>query len=189
MLTRRPRTRRWLLVLALAIVAGVATAVTIGTINLFVHPFVDRPRQVDAVVVLGPGLHGERLREGMQMMQKGFGKVLLISQPQNRGWAAGSRLCSGRSSFEVICFRATPFTTRGEAKEVVALGSRNHLRSVLVVTSTYHVSRVRLLYERCFAGEVDVVGADPKASLTEWVGHIVHEWGGLAEARLLERTC
>jgi len=178
-----------MLVLSLATIVVATTALTVGTVNLFVHPFVDQPRQADAVVVLGPGLNGERLREGVQLMRKGVGKVLLISEPDDRGWSAGNRLCSGRSSFKVVCFHAAPFTTRGEAEKVAALSTRYHWRSVVVVTSTYHVSRVRLLYERCFAGKVDVVGADPKASPAEWAGHIVHEWGGLAHARLIARSC
>jgi uncharacterized SAM-binding protein YcdF (DUF218 family) len=122
-------------------------------------------------------------------MKEGFGRVLVISEARRRDWTAGSRLCSGNASFPVVCFRATPYTTRGEARQVAALGAQHHWSSFLVVTSTYHVTRARLLYNRCIPGKVDVIGADPKASRLEWLARIVHEWGGVADARFAARTC
>jgi uncharacterized SAM-binding protein YcdF (DUF218 family) len=167
----------------------VALAFAVATVILFVRPDTDQPRRADAVVILGPGLHGERWREGLRLMRQGFGRVLVISKARDPNWTAADRFCSGDSRFQVVCFRAKLFRTRGEAQAVAALASRYRWHSLLLVTSTYHVTRARLLYRRCFGGRVDVVGANPEASLTEWAGRLVHEWGGLVYAWALARTC
>jgi uncharacterized SAM-binding protein YcdF (DUF218 family) len=156
---------------------------------LFVRPDTDRPRRADALVILGPGLHGERLREGLRLMRQGFGRVLVVSKARDPNWTAADRLCSGDSRFQVVCFRAKLFKTRGEAQAVAALASRYRWHSFLLVTSTYHVTRARLLYRRCLAGRVDVVGANPHATLTEWASRLIHEWGGLVDAWAIARGC
>lgn len=140
-------------------------------------------------MILAPGLHGERLREGLRLMRQGFGRVLVVSKARDPNWTVAERLCSGYARFQVVCFRAKPYTTRGEARAVSALASRHRWHSLLLVTSTYHVTRARLLYRRCYGGRVNVVGANPKASLTEWAGLIVHEWSGVAYALVFARTC
>lgn len=147
------------------------------------------PRQADAVVMLGPGLNGERVREALRLVRRGRAPVLVVSRARDPGWAAGQELCRGGRRFQVLCIRATPYTTRGEARTVDRLASKRHWGSLVIVTSTYHVTRARLLYRRCFDGRLDVVGADPEASLGEWAGAIAHEWGGLAYAATLARSC
>jgi uncharacterized SAM-binding protein YcdF (DUF218 family) len=164
-------------------------AFAVATVILFVRPDTDQPRRADAVVVLAPGLHGERLREGLRLMRQGFGRVLVVSKARDPNWTAADRLCSGDTRFQVVCFRAKPYTTRGEARAVSGLASQHRWYSLLLVTSTYHVTRARLLYRRCYGGRLDVVGASPKASLTQWAGRIVHEWSGLSYAWVVARTC
>lgn len=196
-LTRRGRTiqtrrstrtgRRFWLVLAGVSIAAIAFG--IATVILFVRPDTDHPRRADALVILGPGPHGERLREGLRLMTQGFGRVLVISRARDSDWTAPNRLCAGHSRFQVVCFRAKLFTTRGEAQAVAALASRYRWQSFLLVTSTYHVTRARLLYRRCLAGRVDVVGANPHGALTEWPGRLIHEWGGLVDAWAVARGC
>jgi uncharacterized SAM-binding protein YcdF (DUF218 family) len=122
-------------------------------------------------------------------MRQGFGHVLVVSKARDPNWTAADRLCSGDTRFQVVCFRSKLFTTRGEAEAVAALASRHSWHSLLLVTSTYHVTRARLLYRRCLAARVDVVGANPEASLRDWAGRIIHEWGGLADALVVARTC
>ena len=162
---------------------------TVITVALFVRPETDEPRRADAVVILGPGLNGERLREGLRLMRQGFGDVLVVSKARDKDWTAADRLCSGSDRFEVVCFQASPYTTRGEARAVAHLASRHGWSSLLIVTSTYHVARARLLNDRCHSGRIDVVGAAPHASLTQWANRVAHEWGGLAHARVVARSC
>ncbi len=70
---------------------------------------------------------------------------------------------------------------------VAALAEKRGWRSLALVTSTYHVTRARLLLDRCFEGRVDVVDAKPSDRLP--VRSIVHEWGGLAYALSVARGC
>src|SRR4029453_7455561 len=63
------------------------------------------------------------------------------------------------TDFEVICFTADPFTTRGEAQVGARLAAARGWTKLLVVTSDYHVRRARLLFSRCFDGSLVVVGA------------------------------
>jgi uncharacterized SAM-binding protein YcdF (DUF218 family) len=161
----------------------------VATGFLFVRPGVDEPRRADAVVMLGPGLNGERTRQALALVRRRLAPVLVVSRTRDLGWEAGRELCMEDRPPKIVCIRAAPYTTRGEARAVGRLASRRGWRSLLVVTSTYHVTRARLLYRRCFDGRVDVVGADPNAGPAEWAGAIAHEWGGLAYAVMIARGC
>jgi hypothetical protein len=58
----------------------------------------------------------------------------------------------------------------------------------VLVTSTPHVTRARLLVDRCYDGTLQVTGATPHTSVPGWVAAIAHEWGGLADT-VVERGC
>jgi uncharacterized SAM-binding protein YcdF (DUF218 family) len=88
-----------------------------------------------------------------------------------------------------MCFRAQPFTTRGEARYVARLARRRNWRSLIVVTSKYHVTRTKLLYSRCYDGELMVVGATPSHEPIGVATRTIHEWGGLLSALTFERDC
>jgi uncharacterized SAM-binding protein YcdF (DUF218 family) len=172
------------------VILAAFAAVAVATVVLFLRPRTDEPRQADAVVMLGPGLEGERVAPSVRLVRRGVAPVLVVSRARDPGWEAGHRLCGGkRQAFEVVCIRSSPFTTRGEARTVRRLAASRRWRSLVVVTSTYHVTRARLLYERCFDGRVDVVAARPKVGLADWVGAVAHEWAGLAYAVAVERSC
>ena len=154
---------------------------------LFIWPRDDRVRKADAIVVLGPGPHGERLRKAKELLRRDVAPVLVASVPDTaKGWVELRAWCSqGRAT----CFRARPFTTRGEARQVARLARRRNWRSFVVVTSRYHVVRARLLYGRCFDGSLMVVGAPPSREPIEVVERTMHEWGGLINALTFERGC
>ncbi len=182
--THRRRVVLWLT----AAVLAVAVAIVVATIVLFVRPSSSAARRADAIVVLGPGVNGERVREGLRLRRLGKAPLLVISRARDPGWEAGRRLCASGTS-RVLCFRADPYTTRGEARALARLARGRGWRSLLIVTSTYHVARVRLLYGRCTDARVEVVGADPHAGVAEWIGLVAHEWGGLAYALSVARGC
>jgi uncharacterized SAM-binding protein YcdF (DUF218 family) len=181
------RGRRLAFGAALAL-AAVLLAFVVATIVLFVRPRDSAARRADAIVVLGPGVNGERPREGLRLKRLGKAPLLVISRARDAGWEAGRRLCTSRTP-ETLCFRADPYTTRGEARTIAGLARRRGWRSLLIVTSMYHVTRVRLLYGRCTDARVDVVGADPHAGVDEWIGLVAHEWAGLAYALSIARGC
>jgi uncharacterized SAM-binding protein YcdF (DUF218 family) len=102
-------------------------------------------------------------------MQEGYAPLLLVSRGSKLGLE--HRLCDGETELEVVCFSAT--STRGEARIVARIARERNLRSLDVVTSHFHVYRARKLFERCFDGDLRLVGASqewwrlPKAMVSE----------------------
>ena len=174
----------------LAIVLGLLAILLVwlaASAYLFVWPRSDRVRRADALVVLGPGPHGERLEKARELIRRHAAPQLVASIPDSEeGWVELRSLCSRG---QALCFRAKPFTTRGEARQVARLARRHNWKSLIVVTSRYHVVRARLLYGRCFDGDLMVVGAPPSRKPTEFAERTLHEWGGLLDALILERDC
>jgi hypothetical protein len=150
---------------------------------LFVWPREDSVTRADAVVVLG-GDADRRIPHGLDLVRDHVASRLLLSSEPGRKWARWRRLC-GRP--RVDCFPADPYSTRGEAEAVSRLANRRGLRSVVVVTSRYHVLRSRLLFQRCFDGRLSVVGADYDR---RWLPLILPmETGKLAWALTGHRGC
>ena len=89
----------------------------------------------------------------------------------------------------LICFHPSPGTTQGEAEFAGRLARKYHWRSIAVVTITPQDSRARLRLERCFAGPVYVVTVPIDLHQTTWPYQIAYEWGALAKALILQRSC
>jgi uncharacterized SAM-binding protein YcdF (DUF218 family) len=67
------------------------------------------------------------------------------------------------------------------------MAAARHWRSVVVVTSTYHVRRAKLLFERCVDGRVEGVGAPFGALALPAV--VPSEWAKLVYALTVARDC
>lgn len=174
---------RRLAFLAVAIVAAWLAA----SAFLFVWPREDAPARADAVVVLSGGRKA-RLAKALELIDRDVSQVLVISDGRDPAWPEANRLCAGAAeSFRVICFRADPYSTRGEAEAVAKLGRAHGWRSLLLVTSTFHVFRARMVFRRCFPGTVWAQGAKydplylPRA--------LFWETGKLAYALTFARGC
>ncbi len=141
--------RRWGVALVLA---GCAWA--ISATAYFLTPGDQRlPHRADAVVVLA-GDDDARVPVGIRLVADGLAPLLALSREGGAGWL-GRRYCEGRTSLRALCFRADPYSTRGEARSVAELARRRGWSSIVVVTSGYHVRRARLLFRRCL-GDVHV---------------------------------
>jgi uncharacterized SAM-binding protein YcdF (DUF218 family) len=105
------------------------------------------PAHAAAVVVLA-GDASHRLPTGVRLVDRGVAPILVVSRESGKRWS-GRRLCDEPTRLHVICVRAHPYSTRGEAAAIAALARRRGWRSVVVVTSGYHVVRARLLFRRC----------------------------------------
>ena len=165
---------RWLTRSVLIVATVVLAALVALNLRLFVWPTTDTVEPADAVVVLAGG-DGERLDRGLELVNEGVAPTLALSFGPNR-------LCNFEQTFSVVCFTPSPENTRGEAEAIGRLAAERGWTDLVLVTSTSHVTRARLLIERCYSGNLQVTDANPRQSLPGWMLAIVHEWGGLAAA-------
>jgi uncharacterized SAM-binding protein YcdF (DUF218 family) len=180
---RRSDLKRHLLLLAIGLVLGWGIAVAV----LFGFPRTGTPEHADAVVVLA-GARGPRLHRGLELMRQRVAPVLVVSDGWDPLWPEANRLCAGRAAgFRVVCFRPDPYNTRGEARGVRGLARRNGWQDVVVVTSTYHATRARMLFERCLGAQVAVADAD--FSLLDLPVALAGETAKLAYAVAIRRGC
>lgn len=159
---------------------------------LFVWPPAESspPAHADAVVVLSGGLN-RRLDPALALMRTGIAPVLAISGAFHHGrWKKAQRLCRGGlgpTRYRVLCFEPHPYSTRGEARAIARLARVHRWSRVVIVTSTYHVTRARMLVRRCYRGDLWVVGT----SSTWW--RLPEDWasetGKLLVQLTFERGC
>ena len=141
-----------------------------------------RPKKVNAIVVLAGS--GARLPVALRLWQRGVARWLLVSQdPLDERRMA---LCADPPA-HVVCFRAKPYSTRGEARWVTRFARHEGWRSLAVVSSRFHLFRARLLFRRCTGARVELVPAPVTWWL--WPLDIPMEWGKLLVAETARRSC
>ena len=171
---------RWALPVALPAVLGLS-------VLPFLFPLDDAPGRADAVVVLS-GDHGERLATALTLMNQGVASTLVLDGTPDLEQVL--ELCRGGSQeFEVVCLRPDPDSTRYEARAAGRLASERRWRTMVVVTTSHHVTRAGLLFRRCFDGEVRTVGAAPRYDWRRSARAVVHEWLGVGAALTVRRGC
>ena len=151
---------------------------------VIVRPHVNHPTHADAIVVLGPPDDNGRIDTALSMIDKHVASYLVISVESERQHAAKHLCTQPQHGFTVTCFRPEPATTRGEAEEVERLARAHGWRSIVVVTSTYHVSRARMIVKRCFHGAVYLVAARRGISIGTWGYQYLYQTGAFVKAFL-----
>ena len=168
-------------------VLGLALGWAIAAAALFVWPPGRPAGHADAAVVLSGG-RGPRLARGIELVRRGVAPVLVVSDGWSPTWPEANRLCAGRRApVRVVCFHPEPYSTRGEAEAFARLAARREWRSVVVVSSRYHLVRARMLFERCYDGTVET---EPAKGTT--VGRLLAapiETLKLGYALLIKRNC
>ncbi len=167
-------------------VAALGSAVFLASLAPFLWPNVDRAGRADAVIVLS-GDHGERLTEGLRLMELGVAPTLVLNGTPDLDQV--NELCKGGQPFEVVCLRPEPDSTRTEASAAGRLAGERGWRQVVVVTTRYHVTRARLWFSRCVEGAVRVVGAEPPYGRSMRARQVVHEWLGVWHGLVVSRRC
>ena len=166
-----------------AVVVIVLVVLSMATARLFVWSPIDPPARVDAVVALGGDPGQRRAHEAIALVKSGFAPVAVVS-------LGGKRPVScphPGTSVRVICFRANPLNTRGEAQYVAALARRRHWTQLIVVSERTQATRARLLFKRCTTAALHMVPvSDPWSHLAY---DVAYEWGALAKALILQRAC
>lgn len=178
---RIPRSTRWRRIL---IVVGVTVAIfLVATTRLFVWPQIESPTHVDAIMALGGDPGQRRAHKAIRLALAGYAPVAVISL----GGEHPAPCPTAPRRVKVICFRANPLDTRGEAEYAARLAARNHWNRLMVVPEHSQSTRARLLFERCTKAKLFIVPvSDPPSRLP---GDILYEWGALLKALLLKRSC
>jgi uncharacterized SAM-binding protein YcdF (DUF218 family) len=176
--------RRALLVLCLLVIAWV-----VACLVLFVWPpaRTDDPGHADAIVVLSGDK--QRLPKALELARAGVAPVLVLSSVAHTPYVEPRRLCAaGRyRTVRVDCFEAVPYSTRGEARVMARLARQHGWDRLVVVSSTFHLTRAKMLFQRCYDGELAMVGS----SIPWWRQPVVwaSETGKLAVQLTAERGC
>jgi len=152
-------------------------------VELFVAPSTAADTPTEAVVVLA-GASESRLPRALELAEGSSG-VLVVSDAGPPLDAETHELCENPPEHLVVhCFTPTPSNTRGEARGIARVIAEQGWSSVTVVTSDIHVTRAGLLIDRCTEAEVNMADASMPMSAGQWIRHVSHELGGLAQASL-----
>ena len=165
---------------AALIVAAFVAAVVALTLYLFVFVPSDHVTRADAIVVLS----GDRKRvaTGLRLFRERVAPTLVISRDY-RPWAALDAVCARP---HVMCLHVTPYSTRGEAEAAGRLERQHGWRSIVLVTSRYHLRRARMLFDRCGV-RPKVVAA--RTTVRDYVVDVPWEWGKLLYQLTVNRSC
>lgn len=163
-----------------------AVVVTLAALSvpLFITYDDDPAARADAVIVLSG--NKKRLPVALELMRRGVAPTLVVSYGLDPDHPRAGRVCMTRQAFAVLCPKPDPFSTRGEAELIARLAAERGWRSLVVVTSRFHLLRTRLLVERCYDGSVAMVGTPIEAWRLPYL--IALEWGKLARAGII-RSC
>ena len=147
---------------ALLALGALVAAWLVACAVLFVWPPAETgaPARADVVVVLS-GAH-QRLPAAEALIRRRVAPLLAISSvSRTPNWKAARALCRAGSyrGTRVLCFDATPFSTQGEAETVARLAREHGWRRIVVVSSTFHLTRAGMLFRRCYDGRLWLVGS------------------------------
>ncbi len=149
---------------------------------LFVWPATDRPQHVDAILSLDGQNEAARQSRAVSLAEEGYAHVLLFSQGNSH-----TTPCPHVPDVTVVCFSANPGRTAGEVEFAALYARRHDLHSLLIVPGRAQVTRARVLMKRCFSGHTAFVAAPVK--LSDIPFDVIYEWGALAKALFIYRTC
>ncbi|MDX2358781.1 ElyC/SanA/YdcF family protein [Dietzia sp. PP-33] len=188
---RRPNRRSGALVVTtLFVLVAAMVGLTAGSAVL--HPRVDSPDRVDAIVVVAGALD-DRYVYARHLAEDGVADRILVSQPPSGSGTYEAYLNSFCAStpvtardgrrIEIHCFAPDLDTTEGETTAATRIARERGWGSLLVVTYWGHVSRVRIYFEQCFDGTVYVTDT-PRPLSKSRKDALLHETGGYLKAFL-----
>lgn len=181
----RPRRRivlRFVVVLLALLLGWVVTGYFV-----IVQPSLQRATHVGAIVVLGPSLN-DRLAEAVDIAHRYEISDLAISVGDTPGQITGGYCAEPPPGIKVTCFVPTPYTTRGEAREIGRLAAEHSWSSVIVIAPKPQVSRARYLVKRCYHGSVEMLASPDRFSFSEWVWQFFYQSAAFAKA-VLQSGC
>lgn len=165
-------------------------AAVVGVEVVYVHPAteaVSAADPADAVVALA-GVP-RSVPAALALVERGAAPELVVSNAYGPGDAEMAQLCASRpTGYRVTCFVPDPSTTRGEARALAALSRDRGWDDVVVVTSTFHVSRARVIVRRCYPGRLRMQASAEGPGAVLWAYNVVYQTAAFVKAAVL-RGC
>jgi hypothetical protein len=176
------RSKRRPVLFTIACAFAILLLVIVAGLPVYVFPRVDEQRQADVVFVIGPPTF-DRIRLARGLIDAGYADTLVVSvaEPDSPG-SYVQKICDSAQAERVICLRPEPYTTQGEARALRALAEKNNWDSATVITATPHISRSRLIFERCFTGDLNLLATSGPKDLFGWVEQYVYQTGAFLKA-------
>ncbi|KQN96690.1 hypothetical protein ASF21_15060 [Arthrobacter sp. Leaf234] len=150
--------------------------------ELFYNPPLAETGRADAVFVLA-GASDERLAVGQDLVDTGAAPLLVLSSTGLPGNTRADALC-GAETRRTTCFRPDPLTTRGEARSISDMSRDRGWDDIIVVTSTYHVTRSHLNISQCSKATVTMAASHPDLGPGQWIARFTEESIALATSVL-----
>ena len=123
-----------------------------------------------------------RVDTALSLIRQHVAGSLVVSVPSDSQRRAMPLCTAPQDGFSVNCFQPHPATTRGEAAHARDLARQHGWTSVVVVTSTYHVSRARMIFNRCLDGKLYLVAARRGISMLTWAYQYLYQTGAYVKA-------
>jgi uncharacterized SAM-binding protein YcdF (DUF218 family) len=183
--SKQPATRRRGRARLLQVLLALVALWLLACVLVVLEPTENKVQRVDAILVLGPPDVDGRTAAAYALAARHYAGTVVVSVEsdlQQQGKYACRNL---NPTYQVICFQPVPKTTLGEAREIRALAAEHHWNSIIVVTSKYHVSRARLIVQRCLPGKKVLVVASPGTpSAAGWAYQFAYQSAGFVKAFL-----
>lgn len=170
--------RRWLVRIGLALLV----IWLLGCYLVLVEPSVNKPAKADAILVLGPPDVDGRAEAAYALARAHYAGTVVVSVQSDLQQQVKGACRNQNPDYQVICFQPRPGTTRGEAHEIAELARTHHWRTVIVITSTYHISRARMIIERCLPGTVLMVAAPGRPAISTWAKQFLYQTAAYVKA-------
>ncbi len=170
--------RHWLVRIGLAVLV----IWLLGCYLVLVEPSVNKPAKADAILVLGPPDVDGRAEAAYALARAHYAGTVVVSVQSDLQQQVKGACRNQNPDYQVICFQPRPGTTRGEAHEIAELARTHHWRTVIVITSTYHISRARMIIERCLPGTVLMVAAPGRPAISTWAKQFVYQTAAYVKA-------
>lgn len=170
----------------IVLLIGVTAVVNLVYLNPTTDP-VQAWDPADAVVALA----GEPRSVGtaLALVEQGAAPELVVSNGYGPRDAQMRQLCgSPPPRVRVTCFEPDPDTTRGEARAVGRLARDRGWNDLVVVTSTFHVSRARLILRRCYPGRLRMAESPEARGVTRRAYELGYQSAAFVKAAVL-RGC
>ncbi len=179
----RARVWRWVRIFLRVTLLLVIPLLLVATARLFVWPPTDQLSRADAVIALGGDPGQLRAKMALQLAREGYAPVAVISLGGKKAVPCPRPV----HGVTIVCFRADPLDTRGEAEYTSRLVARRHWKRIIVVSERSQATRARMLFKRCTSAQLEMVPVtDPRNRLPY---DVVYEWGALTKALVVDRSC